>query len=573
MGIKHFFHNWFKQKFEQAIFTDTNTSTNPKIDILLIDMNGIYHTAAQKVYKYGNFKEVSLLRPRQNNPKPSQQELFDEITNQITALITKFSTSKHVVLCVDGVAPLSKQNQQRQRRFMAAKTRNPFDSNAISPGTKWMDAVSKYLDHWIRQQVNGQSNLKIIFSNDRVPGEGEAKLFSFLRKFGKKEYTYLIYGADADLIMLSLASKLPKHTKFYVFRDNFNNMTRKIEQHLINMNVVHTELMQILDWTGPIQNKETLNKFSEDAAINDFVFLCFFIGNDFLPSLPGIEVLTGGIDFMIEVYKNVGREYGHITNKNVFNPPALKKFLTEISNYEQSILEDKLNAKIYFPDPIMTPHIKEDGKRFHLDLPKFKEDYCAAHFPCATEACDSSQSDATVRACKAYLTGLNWVLSYYTKGVSDWDWRFPFHHAPFASLLAEHMDDFVFKPNLRTTPTVPFVQLLSILPPKSANLLPPQLEQILASPDSFLAKYCPTNFVVDLAGKKKEWEGIPILPMVSYEEVKTLFPKYAHSISEPDKKRNTMSKTLVYVFGEREHTFRSSYGEFVSQVGTKEIDL
>ena len=44
-------------------------------------------------------------------------------------------------------------------------------------------------------------------------------------------------------------------------------------------------------------------KFDLERIIDDFVFFCFFIGNDFLPSLSALDISEGSLDRLIDLYK------------------------------------------------------------------------------------------------------------------------------------------------------------------------------------------------------------------------------------------------------------------------------
>jgi len=143
---------------------------------------------------------------------------------------------KLLFLAVDGVAPRAKMNQQRSRRFRSGKEAEElasaivakegklpdvkrFDSNCITPGTDFMLKLSLAMQKWIefKQKTDPfwANGATVIFSGPDVPGEGEHKVMDYIREFqASPDYVpntqHILYGLDADLIMLGLVTHEPK---------------------------------------------------------------------------------------------------------------------------------------------------------------------------------------------------------------------------------------------------------------------------------------------------------------------------------------------------------------------------
>ena len=217
-------------------------------------------------------------------------------------------------------------------------------------------------------------------------------------------------------------------------------------------------------------------------------------------------------------------------------------------------MEHKLEKKAsFFPDTLLE-ECATQGKRgkWDVDINKYQKLYFASW----------AQDILPERICHEYLEGMQWILSYYTKDVPNWKWRYQYHYAPMSSLLAKYITSFVFPTYGRTLPTTPFQQLLCVLPPKSADLIPAPLSYLLTDEQSPLKSFCPDDFHIDLSGKRREWEGIVILPIVDFDVVVENYFKHLKDVDKQDLKRNILGRSFMYIhISKIRHTFKSFYGD------------
>jgi len=540
MGIKHFFY-WWKTQFKVHIKNvnkhhKLKTDNNVNIDVLLLDLNGIFHKSAQKIFKYGSSTESkSLLTSNTNtveNNSTNRNLVYKDICDNIANLVDIVQPNKSVILCTDGPAPIGKQYQQRQRRFRGTLERNSddFDSNCITPGTIFMDELSEYIHTFLidkKRDNDDWKNLHLVFSDEKVPGEGEHKAINYVKENGLENDTFCINGPDADLIMLALSTH---KENFYILRDDMFGTNNDF--FCIDIKQCKQKLLELLKW----ESSDFI--FLEKNAINDFIFICFLVGNDFLPHVPSIEIIEEGIEMMINIYTEVSKVKGHFTyfdskNNVRINLDAFKSFMNIIGRFEEQNFAKKINAKC-FKDEMMQRHLTSTFPTCSIDVKGYINDYNKEKFENETET-----------VCHKYIQGLQWVLTYYTSSVPSWNWYFPFQYAPMASEIYKYVDTYKQPRYGKTTPSLPFVQLLSVLPPRSSDLVAKPLDDILKNPSNSLKQYFPDEIKIDLSGKRKEWEGVTIVPMIDVKKVKREYSKIEDQLSTFDKKRNRINDVII----------------------------
>lgn len=546
MGVKHMYL-WYSRQFSGCL---SKQPSHP-IDNLALDLNGIFHPVAQKVYQYGNYAPPMRFLSK-TNPRPKALvHLFRAITDKIEYCRQVCRPRKRLILCVDGVAGLGKMNQQRQRRFRTAKslenTDHTFNPNAFTPGTKLMDHLTKYIDWYLRMMITYHpewKDLEIIFSNEKVPGEGEHKIMQYIKKYGNPSESYCIYGLDADLMMLGMV--LPVN-KVIIAREADENVVQ-----FVDVSLFRKEVLDIMRWPSG-STADPSEPFQDKDAVHDFILLCFLVGNDFLPTIPSLTIMDGGINLMMDIYKELGKRNGHLTRTNrghvSLRIKALAEFLSILGEKEQVLLEKKYKGVPKFvPDPLVVQNMDENKL---LNMEKFKQDYYEKNLA----------GIDVQKLVSSYLDGMHWVLNYYVHSMPDWMWYYPHLYAPFLSDFASVMKNYK-SPQFEThAHAPPFLQLMVVLPSSSADLVPDELSRLMTSSKSPLASFYPTDFEVDMAGKKQDWEGIVLLPPIPIDSFMDCYKREIRNVPPNVLKRNMIGKSFIYRYNATlEKPFVSFYG-------------
>jgi 5'-3' exonuclease len=533
MGIKHFF-TWFRnnEEMKQAIYNEP-----PRyIDHILIDMNGIIHESAQFVFKYGKYSSKIQIPARFKNKSkaPAIENLYSKIHEKVNEIIQTVNPQKSIYLAIDGVAPKSKQNQQRQRRFRAAMENNQnilktepiplsssndhsqlrkycsssigqFDSNCITAGTKFMHDLSLSLIDlsWVKFP-NKKIDVKI--STDSEPGEGEHKLINWIRQNicqSNNDDVYCVAGVDADLILLCC---LLKTNNIFIMRES------EYVTHYIDIALAQKLL--------PI-------------SADDLLMLSCFIGNDFLPPIPSLEIKEsapelGALDYFFGLFeKYFPKYYCQICPKNSRFSSPLDPFKTRFEEphsaalFERySLLVNKKNGHINFKAlkfifQKISEREQDIMKARHLDKERFINemwkgninDYRIAYYDNKLQKADK---DTIVIS---YLKSAQWVYEYYSKGIPSWDWYYPYNYTLHANDFVEYCPLNVLKFSFRMSePSHPHEQLLRVIPPLNKHLIPFYLH------DEFekISKKSNT-FKIDKTGKREEWEAVTIVDFVELD--------------------------------------------------------
>ena len=221
------------------------------------------------------------------------------------------------------------------------------------------------------------------------------------------------YGADADLIMLGLSTHEPF---FYIIRESlttgwhyknnknkyhFNKQksnwknkkedfsgffpeggndwnddaldqiiakTRADRRFRVDFNFVRIFVLREFLHKYTLEIQESLEfEYNLDSVCDDFVFMCFLAGNDFLPHQPALNIKNGGIEVQLHLYKSILPELGgYLTFEGEINMKRMDIFLQGFAAAEKQILKQLEDNQIEYSKRNVNARIELPGRLHDL---------------------------------------------------------------------------------------------------------------------------------------------------------------------------------------------------------------
>ena len=481
---------------------------------------------------------------QQQQQYPQQPITSDIIIQRVIKKINEYldmvKPKKEVMIALDGVAPVAKLEQQRQRRYKSRFQTNynqqhqPSSSSSLSspqpleewstaqitPGTKFMETLANQLNTYYKNFAH------IKISSSLEVGEGEHKIFEHIRQthVGGKGKT-VIYGLDADLIVLSL-NHLEYCPELYLLREapHFDRQPAtpkpKAKPHFAE-EMLLLDIRQLGNYIG--------------IPIPDYLVLTFFLGNDFLPHFPATNIRSTGIDTLVDAWKTTKVQLVQPNGK--LNLVDLKKFIEHLANQERELVQqeyERRNKREPFVAKTLEniPMWKRELEHYWMSVPMFgqawKDRYYQTFFPKVGGGGGGEGVGNVQHICYEFIERLTWTLEYYQAKTTDWRGHYPYPYPPLYQDLATYLtspNPLYLPPNeKKSQPVNAMTQLCYVLPKEVLKeFLPPEVYEkywkkyhsLYESEPEFIWGFC-----------KFFWESHVVLPSINLEELEDyLFKK------------------------------------------------
>lgn len=553
MGIPSYFAHIVRN--HRKIIKQLNSFDKKQINNLYLDCNSFIYNAH---YHYNSINKDSLDKEKKyihnkTNTIQLENNIIKKVIKDISDCIKEINPNKRVFIAFDGVAPMAKLNQQRNRRYMSAfqekmSSNKNDDSNkqynwntsSITPGTNFMVKLGKEITNNFKKPSDYNLEHLIVSTSDDY-GEGEHKIYEYLRN--NKDYhsnTHtLIYGIDADLIMLSI-NHLHISEHIYLYREtpefikSIDKTLNPNEKYILDIPLLARHIINELSCNETSDSSDISKISLKNDVLFDYIFICFLLGNDFLPHFPALNIRTNGIQNVINAYKHI---FSNTNDTLTFNQEIIWKNVRKYIEYlssreleyikEEYVYRNKLNKKIMYNknndvpttdsnlDPIKNRAVELYINPYDIG---WESRYYKGLFN--TKINDERRNEISTN----YLEGLEWTMNYYSTGCADWRWSYKYYYPPLLTDLLKYIpySNKTFITNQPKNPVSPLVQLSYVLPPTSMDLLPRDLREDLLKehPEWYVGNYA---FLWSFC--KFFWEAHVDLPHIDINELEKIVNK------------------------------------------------
>ena len=523
MGIPYYFYS-LTQKYHSILSNNKPTG----LDIYCIDFNGVIHNVAQDIIK--KYTSVATTTAPATDAT-IEDNIIDGVWERIKYYFDNYKAAKYII-CADGVAPLAKMFQQRKRRYLNIykntldNVKIIWDTNAITPGTVFMNKLNKHIAKNITQDryIN-----KIIYSGSNECGEGEHKIFNILKET-PIDARIIIHGLDADLIILSLMSR---KDNIYLMREMKDPHTHNIVFNYLNIKELRKAILCELKGSWDLEGYGFADVGCEDHdLIETYCTACSILGNDFIPHLLTVELKNNGIETLMFATKNAIKTNGLLVKNGEINHNCLIDIFKSLANTEDEdihrICERYIKKKPPASAPAGAPVAPSDYYGLKNKDPlisaiynspnKWRQEYYRVIFD------NNISIDSTVmfNACNNYIAGIYWVYSYYKGGSIDCDWYYPFNYPPTIKDILNHSiaNEPVGLLNSNNEFVPSYIQLLIVLPKYSFNLLSKKHQRYMLDIYGGLFHMYPVKYNIQTFLKTQLWECAPTLPLINLNYIK-----------------------------------------------------
>lgn len=480
--------------------------------ILCYDLNCIiYNCLGKAKYDGTNLEEYERI-------------IIEETCKYIEFIWKNSGNCEEVFLAVDGVVPMAKMKQQRLRRFKSIvlaqyevqqQVRSVdevrWDSNAITPGTVFMKKLHAALEHLCKSH-KGWS-----LSGFDEPGEGEHKIMAYIRNLKIKDNTILVYGLDADLILLSML-----HSE----ENNLFLMREEMEVNKVVKDTFDNPKFLFFDING--FKNIIIPDYTKEKLLN-YIMMMSFLGNDFLPHSIAFTIKDAGHTFLYDVLKKYNKNLVDSNNKVIWK--NISEFLKLCCVKEEFGIEQfckkKNQIKFYrvhkdrsteydmkmAPIQILPCQWFVEKEIFDIKTDSLKKEWQENYY-------NKFLINDKEKIFKEFCKGLQWIIDYYVGKTIEYDWYYPWLTVPLWSDFSKYLETNTVKIQYNIQkPLEPEQQLAIVLPPESYHLITnPKYKNF----PTLYPQFYPIKFGFHSLGKKWFYECESEIPIFSSAVLRSL---------------------------------------------------